>query len=374
MTGLTLAVGDLKIIFNMSGWGWFIPFVLSLLILLNRNYKMTFPFFIWLPWIAVVLIYLFLSDYNAWQRSAQLLCPLVVGMAASSFRLTDEELSVFINHCHYLAIVLLIFAGIKSGLLLTGQLPAITGLAPEVMTAALLATLFATQYSMGVTKAMLWWSLMAFLPFVALTRTAIVANGLTMPLNFGPLKFSKRLILIAMICIIGVVIFYSPRVQHKMFYSGKGEMSDILSEDFRTTGRYAMWKQFEYKIRENPWFGYGVGAGEEFAARITGHPATYPHNDWYLSLYDYGVLGTSIFAVTILLSVIHLYRRSFFTQGNTKCLLLTGASSFIPFVLFMFTDNIMVYASFFGNLQFTIIGIAYGAYNSYFDDYEFHQQ
>ncbi|HQQ88250.1 MAG TPA: hypothetical protein PLA72_09640, partial [Smithellaceae bacterium] len=175
-----------------------------------------------------MLIYLFLSDYNAWQRSAQLLCPIAVGMAASSFRLTEDELSVFIKHCRYLAVVLLIFSAIKSGLLLTGQLPDITGLAAEVMTAALLATLFATQYSMGVYRALLWWSLMAFLPFVALTRTAIVANGLTLPLNFGPIKFRNRLILIAMICIIGVFIFYSPRVQHKMFYSGKGEMSDIL--------------------------------------------------------------------------------------------------------------------------------------------------
>ena len=212
---------------------------------------------------------------------------------------------------------------------------------------------------------------MAFLPFVALTRTAIVANGLTLPLNFGPLKFSKRLILIAMICIIGLVIFYSPRVQHKMFYSGKGEMSDLLSNDFKTTGRYYMWEEFKYKIKEKPLFGYGVGAGEEFAARITGHPATYPHNDWYLSLYDYGFLGTSIFAVTIILATMHLYRRSLFTQGITKCFLITGAASFIPFVLFMYTDNIMVYASFFGNLQFTIIGIAYGSYNSYIENAEY---
>jgi hypothetical protein len=28
----------------------------------------------------------------------------------------------------------------------------------------------------------------------------------------------------------------------------------------------------------------------------------------------------------------------------------------------MFTDNVMVYASFLGNLQFTMIGLAYGVY------------
>ena len=135
-----------------------------------------------------------------------------------------------------------------------------------------------------------------------------------------------------------------------------------------------MWEKFEYKIKKKPWFGYGAGAGEDFTRKITGNRLAYPHNDWYLSLYDYGIFGTTIFALTILLSMIHLYRRSLFTQGNTRCLLITGASSFLPFLLFMFTDNIMVYASFFGNLQFTIIGIAYSAYNTYWNDYEFFKE
>jgi len=373
MTGLVLAIGHIKIIFNITGWGWFLPLVFALLVLLKGN-RITFPVFLWLPWVLVVLIYLFLSDYSAWQRSAQLLCPIVVGMAASTFRLDEEDLSVFIKHCHYLAVVLLFFAGIKSGILLTGRLPNITGLAAEAITGSLLATLFATQYTLGYHKALYWWFLMALLPVIAITRTAIVAIGLTLPLNFGPLKFNRRIMIIAAICVIGVIVFYSPRVQHKMFYSGQGEMSDLLSDDFRTTGRYAMWEQFEYKIKENPWFGYGAGGGEEFAARITGLPSSYPHNDWYLSLYDYGILGTSIFAITIFIFTIILYRYSLYAEGFVKLLFLTGASSFVPFVLFMFTDNIMVYASFFGNLQFTIIGIAYGAYNAHLENNDFYQE
>ncbi len=373
MAGLALTIGNLKIIFYIRGWAWFLPLILSLLIVSGRNFRTSFPIFLWIPWIAVVLIYLFLSEYNALQRSLQILCPIVVGMAASSFRLTDDDLSVFIMYCRYLAVILLILAGVKSGLLLTGQLPKVTGLAAEVMTAALLATLFASQNSMSVYRALWWWALMAFLPVIALTRTAIVAIGLTLPLNLGPMKFSKRITFIVIISILALVIFYSPRVQHKMFISGEGEMSDILSDDFHTSGRYYMWERFAYKIKQRPWLGYGGGAGQDYTHKITGNRLEYPHNDWYLSLYDYGILGTAIFAFTMLLSVIHLHRRSLFTQGYTKCLLITGASSFIPFMLFMFTDNIMVYASYFGNLQFTIIGVAYGAYNSYWSDYEFYQ-
>ena len=368
MIGIIYAFGGVKIIFNLSGWAWFLSFILSLFIILHDKSRITFPIILWLPWILVVLIYLFLSDYSALQRSAQLLCPIVVGIAASTFRLDEEEIDVFIQHCQYLTIVILLTSSIKSGLLLTGRLPDITGLATEVITGSLLASLFATQYALGYHRALYWWFLMAALPVIAITRTAIVAVGLTLPLNFGPFKMTKRLLIISIVCIVGVAVFYSPRVQHKMFHSGQGEMSDVLSEDFSTTGRYAMWEQFKYKIKEKPWFGYGAGAGEVFASKITGLPSTYPHNDWYLSLYDYGIFGTSIFAITILIFSISLYRYSLFSSGLTKCLFLTGASSFVPFVLFMFTDNIMVYAAFFGNLQFTIIGVAYGAYQSSYEN------
>lgn len=374
MTAMVLAIGHIKMIFHISGWGWFLPLMAAMIVLLNKRSSITFPIILWLPWVFVVLVYLFFSDYSAWQRSAQLLCPIVIGMAASAFRLDEEELSVFIKYCHYLAVFLLFIAGLKSGLLLTGRLPAITGLAPEVITGSLLATLYATQYSLGYSKALYWWFLMAALPVIALTRTAIVAIGLTLPLNLGPLKISKRTLIIALICVIGVYVFYSPRVQHKMFYSGQGEMSDVLSEDFRTTGRFAMWEQFSEGIALKPWFGYGTGAGEDLAAQLTGLPASYPHNDWYLSLYDYGIFGTSVFALTILMFAVHLYMRARSSEGLTKCLFIAGASSYVPFVLFMFTDNIMVYASFFGNLQFAIIGLAYGSYMDYDEGGDFMDQ
>jgi F0F1-type ATP synthase assembly protein I len=48
-------------------------------------------------------------------------------------------------------------------------------------------------------------------------------------------------------------------------------------------------------------------------------------------------------------------------EPQTKLFFLAGASTFVPFMLVMFTDNIMVYASFFGMLQYLLIGLAYGA-------------
>ena len=48
-------------------------------------------------------------------------------------------------------------------------------------------------------------------------------------------------------------------------------------------------------------------------------------------------------------------------EGATRLLLLAGASAFIPFAILMYTDNILVYVSYFGNLQFAILGLGYGA-------------
>jgi hypothetical protein len=42
-------------------------------------------------------------------------------------------------------------------------------------------------------------------------------------------------------------------------------------------------------------------------------------------------------------------------------LLVGAATAFIPFVVMMISDNILVYASFFGNIQFAILGLGYGA-------------
>jgi O-antigen ligase len=364
MTGLTLAIGQVKIVYRITGWGWFLPLVFSMFVIISSRRKINFPCFLWLPWGLVVSIYFLMSDYPAFQRSMQLLTPVIVGMAASMFRFDEKMLSVFIKYCRCVAFVTLGIVGMKSGLLLTGNLPDITGLAPEVMTGALLGTLFATQYTFGNRKALFWWVLMSCIPIVALTRTGIVASGLTLPLNLGPLKMRKRIFFISILCIIGVGLFYTPRVQRKMFYSGSGEMSDVLNQDFRDTGRFYMWEAFADEIKKRPWFGYGIGAGEEFTRKITFGIMRYPHNDWYLSLYDFGIIGTAIFTLTILVFSIKLYRRSRSSTVTAKCLFIAGASSFIPFALFMFTDNIMVYASFFGNLQFTMIGIAYGAYQN----------
>ena len=347
--------------YQASGVAWFIPLVWSLLTLSIRFPRIKFPIVLWVPWTVVVLWYLSVSDFPALQRSVQVLCPIAIGMAASTYKMREEEQRAFLNIIDYLAIALIVIVLFKTGLLLSGQLPEVTGLAPEVMTGITISAIFAAMYSFGRKRYLLWWCIMSAIPIVAVTRTAIVVTGLTLPLTFGPLKFRKRILFLLAVSIIGLALFYSPRVQGKMFYSGRGNISDVLSDDFKTTGRYYMWEYFWNEISKEPWYGYGAGAGEIYTRQITRGQLGYPHNDWLLTIYDYGVFGTSIYVLTLIVAVVDAYRRSRSTSGTTQMLFMAGGAIYLSYAMMMYTDNIMVYASFFGNLHFLILGVAYGS-------------
>lgn len=349
--------------YRMTGMGWFIPLCASLFILLGRIQKVKFPVLLWLPWIMLIAGNYFDSGFPALQRSVQILCPIVVGMAVSTYSYQPEHIRKFTKFLKVLSIILIVIILFRLRVPFTGMFPPVTGLSGQAMSAALFATFFATSYSFGRKTDLRWWWLVASVPVMAVTRTAIVITGLTLPFTWGPMKLRMRFIVVIIIIILGIALFYSPRLQKKSFRSGEGEMSDILSKDFSDNARYYMWKKFDEQIKKKLWFGYGAGAGETFVRQITNDQSGYPHNDWRLTLYDYGIFGAGIYVLCILLAIGDAYKRSKLSSDESRLVFLAGASAFIPFMLFMYTDNIMVYDSFFGNLQFTILGIAYGSYS-----------
>jgi O-antigen ligase len=176
------------------------------------------------------------------------------------------------------------------------------------------------------------------------------------------MKFTKRVVILALVCTVGIGIFYTERFQKKMFYSGRGAIRDLAlnNPDFRTLGRAKLWEKMEEEIKAKPWFGHGANAQEEFILDYAGYHGQ-PHNDWLRLLFDYGWLGTFVFALCLVLQTFHAWSKAGMTTGGTRILFYAGASSFLPFVLFMFTDNIILYVSFFGNLHFAILGLAYAS-------------
>jgi O-antigen ligase len=267
---------------------------------------------------------------------------------------------VFILRCRHLGVALILIALWHTGVLLTGKIPMVTGLAAHAGTALLLCNLFAAGYVSGNRKDLFWWGLMVAVPVFAVTRTAIAVAGFTLPLTFAPLHKKKRILFLIIGIAVALILFFTPRIQHKMFRSGRGKISDIKSNDFKDAGRKFMWKQITLRIKQKPLLGHGTGSGETFTNKLTGGLA-YPHNDWLLTLHDHGILGTTVYALCLLMSVWHALRLAKTTSGETRVLFFAGAASFVSLALMMITDNIMVYASYFGNLHFTILGLAYAS-------------
>jgi hypothetical protein len=352
--------------FRISGLGWFVPLIFALVILLGRPGKIKYPLKIWLPWILVVIIYQYYAEAPvSLQRSVMLLCPIIVGITVSKYSVEEKEIEDFKRLYKYMAIALIIVVLIKTGIIFTGVLPFRTGLAAEVMVGALLCCLFAGSYAYGRKKDLLWWTTLAAIPVIAVTRMGMIAASLSLPMTLAPMKVIKRFIFIIVILIVGVNIFFTERIQEKMFYSGSGTLQDLRwdNPDFATTGRRDLWAAIEEQIDRSPWFGHGANASEEFVRNLTGG-LTHPHNDWLRLLYDYGYFGTSIFGLCLLMQLLSLFSLARKSKGILKTLLYAGASSILVFVLFMFTDNIILYAAFFGNMQFIIFGLAYSAYKT----------
>lgn len=348
--------------FNISGISWVVPFLLSVYIIVTRISMVSFPWKIWLPWVLLLIIHLLTLDYalldfrvSPIQRTAQVLTPLVVGVAVSTYRPSQEMLTKFFS-------VLRLFAYLDVFVLLVLSEGAMRGFAAEAMLVLLMAVYFANRYLLFREKKDIQiWLMLACIPVLAVTRTVIAATLLTFPLAFSPMSITRRLVFISLMLVAGIGIFQLPQVQEKMFFSGQGELSDVgRSEDFATSGRFAMWDVLYDEAQKNHWTGHGTGSAETITYSFT--PVGYPHNDWLLTYVDYGVLGVVLYSICMLLTIWHGYKTQRKTiNKNTRLLLLVGVSAFIPYMIVMYTDNIMVYASFFGMLHYTFLGLGYAA-------------
>jgi O-antigen ligase len=241
-----------------------------------------------------------------------------------------------------------------------------TGLAAQAMTAMLGCVFFICRYFLfREWRDLGMYAFMATMPIFAITRM-VIANTLMLPvLMLVPISLVKRLTFLGVSIMAGTFVFFLPQVQKKMFVSGQGELADVNidNKELSTSGRSYIWENLLDFANQKPWFGHGTGQGETYTYSIT--PVGYPHNDWLLTFTDYGWFGVGVYLICNLWMMWDCWQHGHKTKKPTlKLFFFAGASSFIPYMMVMFTDNIMVYAPFFGILQYTIIGLAYGALNT----------
>lgn len=363
-TFATFSISGIQIAgFNLSGLAWVITLGLSALVMSSRARLISLPVWIVVPWCILLLSNWLGTEYPSEQRTAQLLCPLFVGAATSSLTISEAQLRQFSWLLRVASLIALIAVLLTTGIVATGSLPEVTALAPQVMTVGLLCCYFAARHAENrEPRELVVWGLLALVPIIGVTRTGVVAVLLTLPLTLAPLGLTKRLTGMGAVAAAGLLAFYTTIFQQKMFESGEGTLSDVLEGDYRDSGRKYMWDIFEEAIRNDPWLARGTGAGEDLSWRITEGMSGYPHNDWLLLSYDYGVDGATLYLLTLIALALHAYLRARRAHSpEARVLFFAGASAFVPFAAFMFTDNISIYVSFFGNLHFAILGLAYAA-------------
>ena len=348
--------------FSVGGFAWIIALAFAIMIGVMRFNQVAFRVLIWLPWIATVLGYSIVSDYQNLQRTVMLICPIIVGIATSTANIDDEQVSNFLLLMKVFTVTLIVILVVLTGMLLTGVLPGATGFAPQAITTLLLSALFISSFSYGNVKDIFWYLAAASIPIVALTRGPMVVTGLSLPFTFSPLKLQVRITMLVLITLVGIGLFFTPRVQKKFFYRGEGSLEDLQDErKTNTSGRQRMAELLAIEIAREPIMGHGANASESFILNYSRGQLTHPHNDWLRFLYDYGIAGTALFALTLLGQIRDLLRRARRASGATQILFSAAASSFLSFAIMMFTDNIVLYAAFFGNLQFAMLGLAYAA-------------
>lgn len=350
--------------FNITGWAWVIPMVISALICLSKIPFITFPFGLWIFWIGLLVVYWYFgrNNLNALQSLFQMLSPVVIGCAASTFRSDNWQMENIIHWLTRLAIIAWLLLIIRLPMILTGALPGYGFMAAEMIGLLLLGACYASFYACGSQRHLYYYFSMLVITLVALVRGPMVAMLSCMPLTFAPLGIRKRVVMVTVLLICGIVIFNTDRVQQRMFATGSGDIKDVRlnNPDLRDTARKAMWDELLVGVKEKPFFGNGWNSHREILLRA-GFKTYAPHNDWLKLWHDIGATGIGLYGLTMFLQIFFLVRIARRSTDAHRMLAYGAATAFIPYMLIMLTDNVVLYVQFFGNLHFALIGIVYSA-------------
>lgn len=340
---------------SLTPVAWGSALLCAVLVVALNGARVKWSFFLpWLPWALFLVISSLLAPQgSARLRAVLMLEPLVVGLAASAFTVHGEDLQSLYN---MLRVTLCGFMVIFLARYVFGPEEGRYMFAPQAITAVLFACMFAARYvTLSEKGSLLLYALVGLVPVLTTARATTLVAGLLYPLSLAPVSTRRRVLITGAVVLVGIGVFYSSTFQEKMFLSGSGSVGDLTSDvgDLQTSGRAEMWLALWEEFPERPWLGHGADASGVVSMEVANMDQ--PHNDYLRLLYDYGVIGLALFLLAVIWTMVRLMRlKSVAVEHRWWKYAL--ASSFIPYLLLMITDNIILYAAFFGNLQLVLIG------------------
>jgi len=293
--------------------------------------------------------------------------PVVVGCAASSIAYVPSDVKAMYSWLTGMFYVVLLILFVKLPMLLFLELPRWGMMTAEASTCCLLAAVYVAFYATGSRLHLSYYLVMLLFPAIMLTRGPLLAAASAFLFSLSPVRIWQRLLLGLVLLAFGLMLFHSSRYQKLMFYSGEGRIEEVRWDnvDLKTSGRKPMWEVLWDSWKDSPVTGHGLNSSRTVLFERFDNVVYLPHNDWLKLMHDTGIAGAGLYALAILLQVIALLRIAGATTGKLQALAYAAASIFVPYIIIMFVDNVMLYVQYYSNLHFALIGVVYGAFRQH---------
>ncbi len=351
-----------------TGYAWSLMFIVAIYYLLKGN-KIWMPILPWVPWIIIIVIYCLIDfSYFGLQASCQYLSFIFVGFAASTLYYSDRVIQQIFKWFMYFSLYIII--GKLLSMIL--PIPLVGGMATLVMT---ICAISAVAIAVGIVyernKYFIIYGLSVLITAILVTRMGILMILVVGAFHFAFNKLKYKIPIIFIVVVAGVLIFNSEKFQKKAFGNKRVELNDLSIsskggiEGVNTNGREFMWKLMDKGIENSPIWGHGARADLELlrSARL---PFTECHNDYKAITYDYGYVGLFCLIIGFILQFLLLYRMGRkILEPQSLVAYYASLTLFFVWIGFMYSDNIMKYATHFGNIHMCLIAIVYSRINSY---------
>ena len=350
-----------------TGFIWSFVLAVGVLMILQHRGAIAFPWKLWCPWFGYVLLSLTWGGIHwRWnlQDPAQMLSPLVVGMVASYAIRTEIQLEKLMRgFIHCLFFVAAVFISFWYG-------PGVPyqdfgrgySVRTAAMTVAFIGCLFVARARRIALRSSLGWAACLAITFLSGSRMATLVL-LTM-WAITPLyrRIESRLLVSAVLCLLGLALFYSPIFQERFFPSEEhGSLEQVIQGDYSGSGRFEVWPIVWQEARKHIVFGAGAGEVGRFAVKAGYHEAlSRPLNDYLRVVFEYGAVGLLVLICTILTQM-HFLRKLLRSKDSQVSWALAAAYlGFTALLLFMLTENILIYGVYFMHPLFAVTGAAIG--------------
>ena len=288
--------------------------VCGVLLILRYWDQVTFPWTLWCPWFGYVLLSLSWGGvhwrYNI-QDPLQMLAPLIVGLVASFSIRTEAQLERLMRaftHCLWFIAAVFVFFWYGPGAPYQGVGQGYC-VRPAAMTVSFIGCLYVARLRKGTYQTVLTWAACLAIAVLSGSRMATLVLLVVWLIAPSYRRVTSRIVVSAVICLLGLALFYSPLVQDRFFPEGHGTLKRIGQGDFSGSGRFDMWPVVWDEAQRHIAFGAGAGEVGRFMpkARLF-NPEGTPLNDYLRVVFDYGVAGIVILVSTLLLQMYVLVR------------------------------------------------------------------